>query len=124
MPIQFKIDRSKDLTVFKLSGEVPFSDFLATLNEYGQSKPTRYELYDAQELTGELLTTEEMQRLSRYLSVHADKRPLDSKTIIVVNKELDFGLSRMISSLTDGQVPYQIEVCRSLEEARRALDES
>jgi len=124
MPIQFKIDRTKDLTVFKLTGEVPFSDFLAILNEYGQSKPTRFELYDAQELTGERLTTQEMQSLSRYLSKYADKRPLDSKTIIVVNKELDFGLSRMISSLTDGQVPYKIEVCRSIEEAFRALDDS
>ena len=124
MPIQFSIDRTKDLTVFTLTGEVSFADLLRTLNEYGKNKPTRFELYDARQINGERLTSDQMQNLSGYLSQYANTRPAESKTVIVVSQTIDFGLSRMVSLLTDGQVPYTIEVCNTLEEAYETFENS
>ena len=124
MPIHFAIDRTKDLTVFNFSSEVTLTEFIATLNDYGKQKPTRFELYDVRGLSGERFTTKDIQGLADFLKEHAGKRPSDSKTVIVVNETIDYGLSRMISMLTDGHVPYRIEVFRSIEKANRWLDEN
>lgn len=124
MPINFSIDRTKDLTVFNFSSEVTITEFIATLNDYGKQKPTRLELYDVRGLSGERFTTKNIQGLADFLRKHADKRPSESKTVIVVSETIDYGLSRMISMLTDGQVPYRIEVFRSVEEANQWLDET
>ena len=46
MPMNFAVDRNRDLTVFHLSGEVAYSEFIDTLQSYIESKPTIYEVYD------------------------------------------------------------------------------
>ena len=123
MPIHFAIDRTKDLTVFNFSSEVILTEFIAVLNDYGKQKPTRFELYDVRGLSGERFTANDIQGLADFLKKHAGKRPSDSKTVIVVSETIDYGLSRMISILTDGLVPYRIEVFRSIEKANRWLEE-
>ncbi|WP_319409485.1 hypothetical protein [uncultured Desulfosarcina sp.] len=123
MPIKYTVDRTQNLTVFDLTGEVPFSELIDAIDEYGKNDPTLYEIYDTREIGGNRLTTAEIQKLAVYLKSHADRRPLGSKTAVVVNNEIDFGLSRMISSLTDQEVPYKIEVFRTMNKAHQWLDE-
>jgi hypothetical protein len=117
MPITYDIDRSSDLTTFVLSGEVRLTDFIDTLNAYGKSGPTKFELYDARSIDGKRLTFDEMSAFADYLAKHAEIRPLGSKTAVVVTESIDFGLSRMISILTEETTDYQIEAFRDRDEA-------
>jgi hypothetical protein len=124
MPITFNIDRSKSLTTFTLSGEVTFQEFTQILNSYGKQGATVQELYDARSLEGKRLSSEEMNMLAKYLAKYSDKRTSGSKTAIVVSETIDFGLSRMISLLTEYTTAYEIEVFRNMAEAHQWLEES
>lgn len=123
MPINYSIDRTQNLTVFNLTGEVTLSGLIDTIDTYGKSDPTLFEIYDAREIGGDRFTSAEMQKLAVYLKSHADRRALGSKTAVVVNNDIDFGLSRMILSLTDQEVPYKIEVFRTMDMAHQWFDE-
>ena len=124
MPIHFNIDRSKNLTTFTMTDEVTFPEFMQTLNAYGKRGPTVRELYDARLLQGKRPTSNEMNILADYLSKYSDKRTSGSKTAIVVSKSIDFGLSRMLSLLTEYTIEYEIEVFREITEAIQWLEES
>jgi len=121
MPITYDIDRSQDLTTFTLSDEVTFEDMMAVLALYGKEGPTIYELYDARTLAGKRLAFEEMNKLAGYLARFSEKRPSGSKTAIVVAKDVDFGLSRMIQILTETTTIYDIQGFRDMDEARQWL---
>jgi hypothetical protein len=122
VPIQFNIDRANDLTVFTLTGEVSFQDFLSSLNQYGKEGPTLSELYDARALKGKRLTNEEIHAFAVYLSKHADKRPAGGRTAVVVSEKVDFGLSRMLSLLTEETTGYDIEVFQDIDAAFKWID--
>ena len=124
MPITFNIDRSKNLTTFYLSGEVTFQEFMKILNAYGKRGATVLELYDARLIEGKRLSNDEMNLLAEYLAKYSDKRVSGSKTAIVVSESLDYGLSRMITILTEDSTTYDIEVFRDIAEAYKWLEES
>jgi hypothetical protein len=124
MPIVYQISRPRDMTVFTLTGQVTFSEITESLRAYGQEGPTLLELYDLRALTGERLSQAEIDRLVEYLNKFASTRPKNSKTAVVVDEDIDFGISKTIALLTliDGVVPYQINVFRGMDEAIRWLD--
>ena len=124
MPITFNIDRSKNLTTFNLSGEVTFQEFMKILNAYGKRGATIKELYDARSIEGKRLSNDEMNMLAEYLAKYSDKRASGSKTAIVVSESLDYGLSRMITILTEDTTTYDIEVFRDIAEAYKWLENS
>ena len=77
------------------------------LNAYGKRQPTLNEIYD----------------FSRYLKVYADNRPPNGKTAVVVEKDVHYGISRMVGMFVEFEVPYQVEVFRSLDKACQWIDE-
>lgn len=123
MPISYTIDRTKDITTFNLSGEVYLEEFIQSLHAYIDDNPTTYEMYDVRELSGTRFSSGEVKKLTEFLQKQNAKRLPGSKTAIVVDRDIDFGLSRMISMMTDQTVPYRIEVFRSMDAAEKWLDE-
>jgi hypothetical protein len=121
MSISYTIDREKDLTTFALSGELSFHDFKSTLDLYREIGPTSLELYNTSSLSGKRLSSNELNMLADYLSQYNDIRPPGSKTAIVASGDLDYGLSRMISILTEGRTVYNIQAFRSMDEANEWL---
>jgi len=121
MPISYDIDRERDLTTFTLSGELNFRDFKSTFDHYRKTGPTSLELYNTSDLAGRRLSSDELSMLADYLSQYKDVRPPGSKTAIVASKDLDYGLSRMISNLTEGRTFYNIQAFRSMDEAKKWL---
>ena len=124
MPISYQINRSRDLTVFTLSGQVLFSELTDSLSAYGKDGTTVYELYDLRKLRGERLSTVDIERLVGYFNLFANTRPNNSKTAVVVKEDIDFGISKTVALLTeiDGVVPYQINVFRAMDDALKWLD--
>ena len=123
MPIILEKDDSRDLTTFTLTGEMTLDELLTALASYGKAGPSLYELYDAREVTGQRPSFDEINKLAGYLTRFSKKRPTGSKTAIVVNKDVDYGLSRMISILTETTTIYDIQVFRKMESARTWLME-
>lgn len=124
MPINYDINRSENLTIFTLSGEVSFQDFTVSLTLYGKSGPTLFELYDVSALSGRRLSSDEMDMLAGYLSRFSDVRPKGSKTAIVASEDLNFGLSRMLSILMEGRTVYNIQAFRNIDKAKKWLTKS
>ena len=117
MPIKFAIDRDRNLTTFTLQGQVTLSEMLAALNSYGESGVTLNELYDVRNLAGERISTEDIEAVVNYFKAYGGARPESSKTAVLVAEALDYGLSRMIQLLTEGNVPFRINVFKTVEDA-------
>jgi hypothetical protein len=121
MPITYDIDRSRDLTVFSVSGEVGYQEFISALNDYGRKGTTFFELYDLRSISGKRLTTGEISSLADFLSRHPELRSPGNKTAVVVSEDIDYGFSRMISILTEDTTAYDIEVFRDIDGAWKWL---
>jgi hypothetical protein len=121
MTIGYTIYPSSNLTVFTLSGQVSFAELTDALGRYGEEGPTMNELYDIRELQGRRLSKAEIERLVGYVNRYAHRRRTISKTAIVIKEDIDFGISRMIAMLSEGSVPYRIDVFRSMEKAMEWL---
>lgn len=121
MPISYDIDRENDLTTFTLSGELNLPDLKSILDRYREIGPTSLELYNTSSLSGKRLSSDELNMLADYLSQFTDVRSPGSKTAIVASEDLDYGLSRMISILTEGRTVYNIQAFRSVDEANEWL---
>jgi hypothetical protein len=122
MPIAFKIDRAKDFTTFTFQGEVTLSEMLDTMNSYGRSGVTLHELYDARQIEGERFSNEDIDVVVLYFRQYGKVRPEDSKTAVLVTEAIDYGISRMIQTLTEGEVSFRVEIFHSMEKALAWLD--
>jgi len=123
MPITSHVDRSKDLTTFKLTGVLSFDMAYPVIKAFYAGDPTRHVLWDLTETTDVQLTSEEVFDLVRFKPRYEGKRA-PGKTAFVAQKDVLFGLSRMFeiqSSIQDA--PYAIMVFRSLYEAYQWLCE-
>ena len=123
MPITFDRDPERDLTTFTISVVVTFDEFIDVLNDYGRTGPTHKELYNAVDLKGKRFSRFDIEALTQYFRMHSDSRKPGSKTAVVVSAELDYGITRMISILTETFVNFEVDVFRSVDEAVAWLNE-
>ena len=93
------------------------AELMEALDRYGRGGPTRLELYDLRNLTGERLSSADIHALIDVFRKYPEIRPPESKTAVLVASDIDFGIGRMVSMLSDGQVPFKIDVFRSREKA-------
>ena len=121
MPIRFDTDRERELTTLTLTGQLTLNELIDGLHEYGKSGPTRLELYDARGLDGERISTEEVDQLVAYFLKFPDVRGPRSRTAVLVETNLDFGISRMVSLLTESSVSFEVNVFKTTEEAEAWL---
>ena len=63
-------------------------------------------------------------KMEDILEQRVAKRPSGRKTAVLADKTIDCGLSRMISMLADGLVPYRIELFKDIESAYLWLDQT
>jgi hypothetical protein len=122
MPIAFKIDRAKDFTTFTFQGEVTLSEMIETMNSYGRSGVTLHELYDVRQLAGERISNEDIDAVVLYFRQYGKIRPEDSKTTVLVTEAIDYGISRMIQTLTEDEVSFRVGIFYSMEEALAWLE--
>jgi hypothetical protein len=121
MSISFHRDPDRDMTTFSLSGSVTLDEFIESLGKYGKAGPTHRELYNALHLKGERLSSADIEILAMYFQEYSDARRPGSKTAVVVGTEIDYGITRMISMLTEAFVNFEVEVFRSIDGATEWL---
>ena len=122
MTMTFDIDRRRELTVFRLSGDVSFEAFNDAIDRYRQGGPTRLELYDCLAFSGQAFSLEQLNQLVETTLRQTRPRPSDSRTALVVTDPLLFGASRQYQSLANlNELPWKTGVFETIEDARRWL---
>jgi hypothetical protein len=101
MPMTFETDRSKNLTIFTVTGDVKYDEFRRILGSYSEAGVTFFELYDLRNNTGESFTSEQIKQLVRDAQLSIDLRPKGSKTALVVSKEADYGMARVYKAMAE-----------------------
>ena len=123
MPITRSFERDKNLTVFKVTGQVPFDEFRESVLDYYNSGATKFVLFDLREAegSGATFSYERIAQLAKYLE-HIRKGRESGKTALVSSKDLYFGLARMLEALqSNSKIEYGS--FRSMDEAFKWLDE-
>ena len=124
MPITAHTDRSKDLTIFKVTGVLSFDLAFPLVEAFYDDDPTSHVLWDLTDTTDIEFTTEEVLEIVNFKPRYHGKRK-SGKTAFVAQKDILFGLSRMFEIQSNIQeAPYAIMVFRSLYEAHQWLFDS
>ena len=123
MSIRTRVDNDKHLTTHTVIGELSFEEIMTTHKQFWEGQPTRNVLWDLSMGSMALLSSGDLERIADYANLHSEKRA-GGKTAVVVSRDLEYGLSRVLDTLRDiRKVPLQLEVFRSMEEAYQWLNE-
>lgn len=114
--LRFKRYPDLDFTLFVAGAEVTIDGWLATLQQYVGEGNTRYEMYDLREVQS-AFGADEVRRLAALARVQKDLRPPGSKTALCVARADHYGLSRIYSSMTEMDVPWETNAFNSMEAA-------
>ena len=124
MPITFRIEKDRDLTVFKVTGVLNFDEAMATVKSFYEAEPTKNVIWDLQEVTEIPFSSKEVESIADNPARAKGKRP-GGKTAFVSQNNMVFGLARMFQIQTElKNIPYTVKVFRTIKEANDWLDES
>jgi hypothetical protein len=123
MPITTEVDNDKQLTILRVVGEVSFKEIMTALKQFMEKQPTLNELWDFREGKLPTVTSGNLEQIAFYVRDNAHERA-GGKSAFVASRDLEYGLSRMMRTLAEmKEVPLEIEVFRSFEEATQWLGE-
>ena len=103
------IDRSANLTVNIVRGEVTVPGTVDFLAEYSKTEPTKCILWDFTEALLEHLTAHDVRAIAQEVRRYAHLRP-GGKTAMVVSSQFGYGMGRVIDqtqSATDSPVEFR-----------------
>ena len=117
MPVSIEKNSKIDLTIFKASGEMPFSEQMNVLKRFYEGSPTRNVIWDFLDVDNVNMSNSELQAIVKYSKAHSDKR-MGGRTALVVNTAFKYGLSRMASIFAEIEsTPWDMEVFGNMDEA-------
>jgi hypothetical protein len=123
MPITSKFDRAKNLTIFTVSGDVTFDELAENLTAYIEAGPTRLELYDFSEGTGNTVNFEHIAQLVEIQKTRYPRVPW--KTAFVVHRDVGFKMTMIYKGMAEVEGTAQrVKVFRSLDDAYDWLEET
>jgi hypothetical protein len=123
MPIEIKVDQSRELTIFHCTGTTSRDDVESAMTVFYRKIPTRNTLWDFRQASINLTGADIVDLARRFellVNQHLERRQ-GGKTVAVTPSDLDFGLARMYESHAAGS-PLTYHVCRTWEEAIDWLD--
>lgn len=115
-------DRDVDLTIHEAIDRIEVDDIIEALDDFYQSRVTRYLIWDLNEGGDPDLTSEGMQRIINYSKDKDALRP-NGKSAIVTNNDRYYGLSLVFQTFSEmaPDLPMVFRVFRTMEEAKRWL---
>jgi len=123
MSITSHIDKTKDLTIFTVTGVLSTDKVLPVIKAFYNGDPTKHVLWNLIDTSDVLLTSEEVKSIAHFRPRYDGKRE-PGKTALVAQNDILFGLSRMFGIRSDMEgAPYTIMVFRNNDEAYKWFDE-
>ena len=117
MPISIETDKKRDLTIFRLSGDLTLNELKGTIDVYRHRGVTKLELYDLSDWSGRPFAAGEVDEISFFVSKDAGRFRPEGKTAIVAAQDIHYGNARIFLALTELNLPFEISVFRSFQEA-------
>lgn len=123
MPIETYIDRDKRLRTHKVSGKLDLTKLVSVLKELYESNNFDYEMdvmWDLRDADLASFTFDKIEQLRDYVTGHWGTKG-KSRAALLVNSDLDYGLSRMYEMLSNGKTKSKIRAFRNLDDAMKWL---
>jgi hypothetical protein len=122
MPFSIEQYKDQDLTVIFMTGNIPPGELLEALKAFYDGSPTADVIWDFREVTGGVLTAEDIREIFDCSMENLEKRQ-SGRTAFVAPADYEYGLARMTSTIGElRDVPWELQAFRSVEDATRWLD--
>ena len=123
MHITRNVDQEKQLTIFSVDGDVTFETAMEALQSFYEEHPTKNLLLDLRNAMLEFLYYDDLDTLTDYAKQYGKVRA-GGKTALVVSRDSDYGLSKMIETFSEVKdLPLQIMRFHSMEKAVQWFEE-
>jgi hypothetical protein len=127
MPITSQVDKTKELTIYTLSGELTLDEILDALKSFWEAHTlTLNLLWDARSAKLSQLKSEEVTKITGFIGqyMHRFKERKGGKAAIVASSNLQYGLSRILGTFYEMEgFPTQLKVFRTMDEAIEWFDQ-
>ena len=127
MPITSKVEKTKNLTIYTLTGELTLDEILNALKSFWEAHTlTLNLLWDAQGAKVNQLKSEEVAKIIEFIGQykHRFEERKGGKAAIVASSNLQYGLSRIMGTFYEIEgFPTQLKIFRIMDEAIKWLDQ-
>ena len=128
MPITSKVDKTRNLTIFTLTGELTIDEILGALKSFWEGHDlTLNTLWDARNAVVTNLKSSEIGNIAGFIGQYRNRfeERKNGKATIVASSDLQYGLSRILETLYEREnVPIKLQPFRKMEEAIQWLGQS
>ncbi len=122
MPFSIEQYKDQDLTVIVMTGNIPPAEPLEAIKAFYDRGPTTDVIWDFRDVSGGLLTAEDIREIFDYAMENLAKRQ-SGRTALVAPADYEYGLARMTSTIGElRDIPWELQAFRTLEDATRWLD--
>jgi len=123
MPVESKIDKSKDLTTHIFTGEISSNDLISVVESFFKGELTKNLLLDCRNAKpDERILSQDLEKIAGVTKRYWELRKT-GKTAIVASTDIVFGLSRMYEAFVKIEgLTHSVKVFRSMDEAIEWLD--
>ncbi len=119
--IETRIDHARDLTTFRVVGEMQVADFHDCLEAYYAGTVTRLVLWDLTRADLSALKTGQIKAVAQDIARISEARR-GGKTAFVYDMAFEYGIGRMFQAYSRlEEVPFEVQAFKGLVEARAWL---
>ena len=127
MPITSQIDKTKNLTIYTLVGELTLDDILNAIKSFWEAHElTLGILWDLRNANLTNLKSSDIERIAGFIDQYGYRfeERKGGKAAVVASSDLQFGLSRVLETLYEiKDFPAKLQIFRIMDEAMAWLDQ-
>ena len=127
MPITSQVDKTKNLTIYTLTGELTVDDIQNAIKSfYKAPELTLKGLWDARSAKLTDLKSSDMESIAVFIGQFRNRfeERKGGKSAVVASSDLQYGLSRILGTLYDIEdFPTQLKIFRIMDGAMEWLDQ-
>jgi hypothetical protein len=127
MPITSQVDKTKNLVIYILTGELTLDDIQSTIKSFWESHElTLNALWDARRAELTNLKSSDMESITAFIGqyTHRFEERKGGKSAVVASSDLQYGLSRILGTLYEiKDFPTKLQTFRQMDEAMEWLDQ-
>ena len=127
MPITSQVDKSKNLTIYTLTGELTIDEIHEAVKSFWEAHElTLNALWDARRAKLTNLESSDMESITAFIGqyTHRFEERKGGKSAVVASSDLQYGLSRILGTLYEiKDFPTKLQTFRQMDEAMEWLDQ-
>lgn len=118
MPIECQFDADQSLLTCTVTGELTFGQVIDLQDEYFEKYLAKSVILDLRLASFKKLKTKDIETIAQMSDMGKDLRPANSKTAIVANSPVAYGLGLMYSIHSEfKELTWEADVFKSMDEA-------